>query len=68
MSPKRATLISHTHYRSELIRIQLQARLERPCPPKDEVNRMAKLALLEAPDQQTFALDSGIAEANLGRR
>lgn len=36
----------------------------RPCPPKDEVNRIAKLAFGRAPDQQTFALDSTIARAN----
>jgi hypothetical protein len=36
---KTSYILSHTHHRSEFIRMQQQARLERPCPPKDEVNR-----------------------------
>ena len=64
---KTSYILSHTHHRSEFIRMQQQARLERPCPPKDEVNRLAKLAPMKAPDQQTFALDSVIAEPNLSR-
>ena len=32
--------------------------------PKDEVNRILKLAFVRRRDQQTFALDSAIARAN----
>lgn len=40
------------------------ARLSRPCPPKDEVNRTAKLAPEQRPDQQTFKLDTANVAEN----